>query len=209
MCCDDPNLTRQQNKGKCWAVAVFCFGAFNCLNVFNFGAIGGGAVVPVFSALFMIVAGSMPMCCLNRDNSKCIFWSAAIMTVLATLLEAIGMLLLTVAILQVGALRSALVQSAASSSDASSAAFANAAVEVLNGVFTLLVVALVFAIGFVILLICATVHFCKAMKASPSGIEPTTVGVPISEHVIPAPMPVAIAAPMPVAIAQPVVSQAT
>lgn len=87
MCSDNPNLPKEANKAKCFAVACFIFSVFSMIGF----AAGATGIVGACCGLLACIASSMLMCCAPKttDAGACKFTAAGVLLVLAGIIQVI------------------------------------------------------------------------------------------------------------------------
>jgi uncharacterized membrane protein len=87
MCSDNPDLPKEANKAKCFAISCFVFSIFSLVGFM--GRIPG--VVGAIGGLLACIASSMLMCCAPKkvEEGPCKFTAAGVMLLIAGILQLI------------------------------------------------------------------------------------------------------------------------
>jgi hypothetical protein len=177
--CKDPNLAKAHNDGKCWGIVCLVFGIIELLSFFG-GNVGGGV-----AGIFSIIAGSMPLCCLKPDNTKCIFMASAIIMIPVCILDIVGAALAGALIGTFGDVASlcadtcnqvyspgSLLSQCLSGCGATNAVVSTASDFVNTWAYVVIAICIIM----IMLHIAATVFFCKAANVAAGG-SPQMSGV--------------------------------
>lgn len=94
MCSDNPNLLKEANKAKCFAVACFVFSIFSMLGFFA----GITGVMGAICGLLACVAASILMCCGPKSTAEgsCKYTAAGVLFLIAGLVQIIACIILLV-----------------------------------------------------------------------------------------------------------------
>jgi len=94
MCSDNPNLLKEANKAKCFAVACFVFSVFSMLGFFA----GITGVIGAICGLLACVAASILMCCGPKSTAEgsCKYTAAGVLFLIAGLVQIIACIILLV-----------------------------------------------------------------------------------------------------------------
>lgn len=104
MCSSDPNLPKEAQKAKCFVISCFVFSIFSMV---GFGA-GTTGLIGGIMGILACVASSILMCCPPKpEDGGCKFMAAAVLLLIAGIVQIIMAILIVVALIAVvGAVKS-------------------------------------------------------------------------------------------------------